>query len=453
MGDQLSKIWKDKKSGEVEEPPRDDEEQLTREEMLERYREEVRRKNREDVTSAAAKVVIEPKGKEEKDREAAIAKMLIARRLREKPKSEEELEEGAEKAVHKFSLKNLFSRFTKKKEVTEGDDGGVTKPKWSLPKMDTLPQMIGLIALVTVVLVVALRVGFINVLPPSLQPQVQGQEGAKPSFQPLSPLDVKSADWVAPIQQVLIVEAIAFYLLTVADARKRKQVSDAVAVTIALVVVFAPVIPWPSGNLGSLMKMFGFEGASSVVLGTVLVLWATFAGGRDFNPLGCYLGLIGMGGLLFGSLGEVSAMLRLDPTSSVLSVTQVTNLIVLKSADKVWLSVWIYILLGLSFIVLVTEVLRPAAMEQQGDKGPTIGSLFSMAVGVATYLVARLGIFQGPPVSFVIGLAGALTVGALTQNEKMPQFVPGSWSVRTMYDSATLMTSGLVLVHVLLGVA
>ena len=356
----------------------------------------------------------------------------------------------------------FFDRFKRKNDQKEvpgvggldavvGEQVGGQKNKFSLPKINSFSQMLLLIVMISAILIFAFRLTIPAVMPESVP--LGPLTPVKPSIQPTVPLDLKSADWVAPMQQVLLLEGIAFILLTIADARRRSQLSDAIAVIVGVVIVFAPMIPIPGGNLGVVTKMVGFEGTSSVILATVLVVWSSLAGGRDFTPLGCYLGCIGLGGVVFGSLGEVSVMMRIDPASSAMSVRQIIDLLIAKAPANVTLSIWIDILLTMAFFALLYEVLRPTAMTTQGDSGPSLGSLLAMVAGVAVYLIVRMGIYQGPPVSFMVSLAMVLAVGAMTQYEKLPQFVPGKWSVRTMFDPAMLMVAGLALFHVLTGLA
>lgn len=395
-----------------------------------------------------------PPESEPTDEESKVEEPVDGRREEKKNKKKSALP-AAEPKPKNF-LAKAFSKVFKKGDKESGGeeaDSDKKKPTLSLPKIDSVPQFVVVLAVVLVILIVGLRFWAPTVMPESVQKVQQGQE-VKPRAEPVVPLDLKNADWVAPIQQVLLLEGIAFLLLTAADARRRSQLSDAVAVVIGVVIIFAPVIPMPGGNnLGVYMKFLGFEGTSSVILATVLVVWSSFAGGRDFTPLGCYLGCIGLGGVIFGSLGEVSAMLRLDPTSSAMSVGQIINHFIVKAPGSVALSIWIDLFLIAAFGTLLYEVLRPTAMVPPGDNSPNLGSLLSMSLGVAGYLLGRFGLYQGPPVSFILSLSAALVIGAMTQYEKLPQFIPGKWSVRTMFDPAMLMVSGMVLFHVLTGIA
>lgn len=394
-----------------------------------------------------------PPESEPTDEESKVEEPVDGRREEKKNKKKSALP-AAEPKPKNFLAKAFSKVFKRGDKESSGEETRFDKKKSaiSLPKIDSAPQFAIVLAVVLVILIVGLRYGAPTIMPESVQVVQQGQE-AKPRVEPVVPLDLKSADWVAPIQQVLLLEGIAFLLLTAADARRRSQLSDAVAVVIGVVVVFAPVIPMPGGNLGVLLKFLGFEGISSFILATTLVVWSSFAGGRDFTPLGCYLGCIGLGGVIFGSLGAISVMLHLDPTSSAMSVGQIINHFIVKAPGSVALSIWIDLFLLAAFGTLLYEVLRPSAMVPPGDNSPNLGSLLSMGLGIGGYLVGRLGLYQGPPVSFVLSLSAALVIGAMTQYEKLPQFIPGKWSVRTMFDPAMLMVSGMVLFHVLTGIA
>ncbi len=353
-------------------------------------------------------------------------------------------------------IASLIPRRSKGSGDEMDDEDGPTPPSAGRKKAGSINnpfnkigagwQILIMVALVGALSIWGLRTYVFTQSPPvSVEPPVVTE---------LNPVDIKNVDWLAPMQITLIVASLAFFLLIVGDGQKRHQMGDAIAVMTAVFMNFAPSIPWPfGGSLGDVLRAMGLPGGMTILFGeVVIVIFVSLAGGRDFTPLGGYLALMAIGGLLTGSLGELGVALHLK-TAPIVPVWQVANLIVLKKIDLVASSLWIYLLLLASVGVLTYEIVRPAVQEAADDIRPRLGSIITVVIGVIAYLVGRLGLLLAPYFAFPIALAVVLVVGAVSQGEKLPAFVPGKWSIRTMFDPAMLFVASLITFQVMSGIA
>jgi hypothetical protein len=175
---------------------------------------------------------------------------------------------------------------------------------------------------------------------------------------------------------------------------------------------------------------------------------AFFNGGKDFSPIGTFLTLIGAaGGLIFNKIAAIQAAFGIQATP-VLPIGQMMILFQLKAWSQLYFPLVVYVALILGLIFSVLEAIRPS-----GDKNPRWGTVVGGVVGIAAfYLLFHLVPAIPAFACYLVGFALAIGISAASQNERVMRLVTDKWGIRTMFDSAMLMTSVLLVVQLCTGI-
>lgn len=273
----------------------------------------------------------------------------------------------------------------------------------------------------------------------SVDPQVANQQfgeatEAPPTLTNPEPLDLQSNDWFKEIQVLFLIEVIGLTFALVADAKIRKQWLDAIVPFLAfLMVVFLP----GGAALGS-------WGVLAVALVSVLIV--TFMGGIDYSPLGTFLIMVGaVGGLIFNKIEAVESAFSIV-TAPILPLTQMWTLFKLQAWEIFYFPLTVYILLSLGLVLAVLEAVRPSE-----DKNPRWGTVIGGSVGVVVFFLLFHAANIPSWACYLVGYALAVGVSAMSQNERIMRQMTDRWSIRTIFDSAMLMTAVLLVFQLFTG--
>ncbi len=211
--------------------------------------------------------------------------------------------------------------------------------------------------------------------------------------------------------------------------------------------------------LATIFVNFSFTASGAVfvlLLELFVVTLASIMGGRDFSPMAGYFLLVGLfGGLVsgyfFGNAGIVTLQ-TIFPTVIAGHVNTISwafaNLSgVYRGSALYTLLVDMVLIIGAAFALF--ECVRKAE-----DKTPRFGTLIAGGLGLLAFFGMYFLLPQGGGllwVAYVVGVAAAIAVAALSQNERVVQTVTMKWGVRSVFDGGMLVTAVLVILIVVFG--
>lgn len=330
---------------------------------------------------------------------------------------------------------------SKKKTVPEASpEAEAPKQKSPLNKKKLIGIGVGILVLVVAGILAVSYFGGQGAATPDItfaiptEAVTQQMVEAPPTLIPV-PIDLRSSDWFKPIQILILVEVIGLLAALGMDAKIRKQWFDALVPFLAVLLVI-----FVSGG-----KAFGSWGILAIALIPVLIV--SFNGGKDFSPIGTFLTLTGAaGGLIFNKIMAVQTAFGIQ-AASVLPIGQMAVLFQLKAWDQMYFPLIVYAVLTLGLVFSVLEAVRPS-----NDKNPRWGTVVGGGVGIlAFFLLFHLTAIPAWG-CYIVAFALAIGVSAASQNERIIRVVTDKWGIRTMFDSAMLLTSVLLVFQLFTGV-
>lgn len=178
---------------------------------------------------------------------------------------------------------------------------------------------------------------------------------APPSIGQLTPLDWASAPWLSPVHWLMAGVLIAHLLISFPEGSERKQIEDAIASTIAFLLV----------TFGHQFSAAVLKGGESPAAGGIIAAFSLFSvvlvsllHGVDLSSVGTFFGLLGHGAVIRGSLGAIGVWLKI-PDGTVYPLDQAMQLATLQQWDQLRVTQAAYAFYALSLVAYLIDMWKP----------------------------------------------------------------------------------------------